>query len=195
MRASNFDLEVTMFRFSAFRSRLSADARRIAFLVLLGAAVAPTALQAQQPQELVRQLSRSGPRFGVTWLSGSIVDTLNSRYSIDVAPVITQFGWQFERQFASLENGPVALNEWILLVGGLDQGAFLPSLTWLVGIRTPGNFEIGVGPNATPAGVALALSTGYTFKAGALAVPINMAIVPSKYGVRASVLTGFNLYR
>ena len=164
-------------------------------LVLLGAAVAPSSLEAQQPQELVRQLSRSGPRFGVTWLSGSIVDTLNSRYNIDVAPVVTQFGWQFERQFASLENGPVALNEWILLVGGLDQGAFLPSLTWLVGLRTPGNFEIGVGPNATPAGVALALSTGYTFKAGALAVPINMAIVPSKYGVRASVLTGFNLYR
>ena len=194
MRASNFDLEVIMFRFSVFGSRLSADARGVALLVLLGAAVAPS-LQAQQPQELVRQLSRSGPRFGVTWLSGSIVDTLNSRYRIDVAPVVTQFGWQFERQFASLENGPVALNEWVLLVGGLDQGAFLPSLTWLVGIRTPGNFEIGVGPNATPAGVALALSTGYTFKAGALAVPINMAIVPSKYGVRASILTGFNLYR
>ena len=39
------------------------------------------------------------------------------------------------------------------------------------------------------------MSTGYTFKVGALAVPVNMAIVPSKYGVRASMLTGFNLYR
>jgi hypothetical protein len=182
------------FRFSVLGARLSALRVRVALLIVLTAGAA-LQLEAQQPQELVRQISRSGPRFGVTWLSGSIVDTLQSRYSIDVAPVITQFGWQFERQFASLENGPVALNEWVLLIGGLDQGAFLPSLTWLVGIRTPGNFEIGIGPNATPAGVALAISTGYTFKAGALAVPVNMAIVPSKYGVRASVLTGFNLYR
>ena len=152
-------------------------------------------LQAQQPQDLVREVQRSGPRFGVTWLGGSIVDSLRSRYEIDVAPVVTQFGWQFERQFASLENGPVALSEWILLVGGLEQGAFLPSLTWLVGLRTPGNFEFGVGPNLTPAGAALAMSTGVTFRAGALAVPLNIAVVPSRYGVRASILSGFNLYR
>ena len=168
--------------------------KRLALVAILGALAAPS-LQAQQPGDLVRQVNRSGPRFGVTWLSSGIVDTLQSKYQIDVAPVITQFGWQFEWQFASLENGPVALNEWVLLVGGLDQGAFLPSLTWLVGIRTPGNFEVGVGPNATPAGVALAFSAGQTFRVGALAVPLNIAVVPSKFGVRTSVLTGFNLYR
>jgi hypothetical protein len=160
------------------------------------AAVAGAApLQAQQPQDLVRELNRSGPRFGITWMSGEIVDTLRSKYDIDVAPVITQFGWQFEKQFAGIENGPVALNEWVLLVGGLDQGAFLPSLTWLVGLRTPGNFEFGVGPNLTPAGVAIAISSGMTFRAGALAVPVNVALVPSRFGMRASILTGFNLYR
>ncbi|MGH7678498.1 MAG: hypothetical protein ACRENU_08545 [Gemmatimonadaceae bacterium] len=182
-----------MTRFSVLGPQLS-GAVRVALVASLVATL-PAVGSAQEPQELVRQLNRSGPRFGVTWMSGSIADTLNARYNLDVAPVVTQFGWQFERQFASLEQGPVALNELIFLIGGLDQGAFLPSLTWLVGIRTPGNFEIGVGPNATPAGVALALSTGYTFKVGALAVPLNMAIVPSKYGVRSSVLTGFNLYR
>lgn len=155
----------------------------------------PIHLHAQQPQDLVRQLNRSGPRVGVTWLGGSIVDTLRSRHNIDVAPVVTQFGWQFERQFSSLEGGPVALNEFVFLIGGLDQGAFLPSLTWLVGVRTPNQFELGVGPNVTPAGVALALSTGMTFRVGALAVPVNIAIVPSKLGVRSSILTGFNLYR
>ena len=182
-------------RFLSTVSSFAGAARRAALVGLLSVAIVPTFSAAQQPGELTRQLTRTGPRFGVTWLSGGIVDTLASRHSIDVAPVITQFGWQFERQFASMEHGPVALNEWVFLVGGLDQGAFLPSLTWLVGVRTPGMFEVGIGPNATPAGVALALSTGYTFKAGALAVPVNMAIVPSKYGVRASVLTGFNLYR
>lgn len=150
---------------------------------------------AQQPQDLVRELNRSGPRFGVTWLAADIVDTLRSKYGVDVAPIITQFGWQFERQFASLENGPVALNEWVILIGGLDQGEILPSLTWLVGLRTQGNFEIGVGPNITPAGVALAISSGVTFRVGALAVPLNLAIVPSKLSPRTSILTGFNLYR
>ena len=184
-----------MKKLSALGARLSAITRVVALTAAVGATAAPTAADAQQPQDLVRQVNRSGPRFGVTFLSGSIVDTLRSRFDVDVSPVVTQFGWQFERQFASIEGGPVALNEWIFLIGGLDQGAALPSLTWLVGLRTPGNFELGIGPNATPAGVALAMSTGYTFRNGALAVPVNMAIVPSKYGIRASVLTGFNLYR
>jgi hypothetical protein len=163
--------------------------------VLVAAVVQTVPADAQRPQDLVRELDRSGPRFGITWLSGDIVDTLSSKYDVDVAPIITQFGWQFERQFASLENGPVALNEWVILIGGLDQGEMLPSLTWLVGLRTQSNFEIGVGPNITPAGVALAISSGVTFRVGALAVPVNLAIVPSKLGPRTSILTGFNLYR
>jgi hypothetical protein len=179
----NLDLELPMFR------------RLMVAFCALSMGSFPATLYAQQPQDLVRQLNRSGPRFGITWLGGSIVDTLRSKHSIDVSPVVTQFGWQFEKQFASLESGPVALNELVLLVGGLDQGAFLPSFSWLVGVRTPGQFEIGVGPNITPAGVALAFSSGMTFRAGALAVPVNVALVPSKYGMRASVLTGFNLYR
>lgn len=161
-------------------------------LMSMGSAIE---LHAQQPEDLVRKISRSGPRFGVTWLSGDIVDTVKAKHDIDIAPVITQFGWQFEHQFASLENGPVALNEFVFLVGGLDQGVFLPSFTWLVGVRTPGQLEFGVGPNVTPMGVALAMSMGATFRAGALAVPVNMALVPSRYGMRASILTGFNIYR
>jgi hypothetical protein len=169
--------------------------RALMALCLVTAVAVPAQMDAQQPGELVRRLGRTGPRFGVTWMSGALVDTIQSKYNLDVLPVVTQFGWQFESQFASLENGPVALNEWVVLVGGLDQGLFLPSLTWLVGIRTQGGFEFGVGPNATPATVALAMSTGYTFKAGALAVPVNVAVVPSRYGMRVSVLTGFNLYK
>ena len=169
--------------------------RTLAAIAFGAVASIPATLTAQQPADLVQQLNRSGPRFGVTWLGGSITDTLKSKYKVDVAHVITQFGWQYERQFASLENGPVALNEFVFLIGGLDQGTFIPSLTWLVGIRTPGNFEFGVGPNATPAGVALAISSGVTFRSGALAIPINVAVVPSRFGMRASILTGFNLYR
>lgn len=168
---------------------------RTAVLGLVALAALSTSLTAQQPGDLVRRTYRTGPRFGVTWLGGTIPAEIKKNFNTDVKPVISQFGWQFEKEFTALEGGPVALNEFILLVGGLDQGTALPSLTWLVGIRTPGQFEFGVGPNATPAGVALAVSVGQTFKAGALSIPVNVAIVPSKFGVRSSILTGFNIYK
>jgi hypothetical protein len=169
--------------------------RTIAVLGLAAVSVLSETLTAQAPGDLVRKTTRTGPRVGVTWLSGSITDTIKRRYNTSIAPVISQFGWQFEKQFASLEGGPVALNEFVLMVGGLDQGTAIPSFTWLVGVRTPGEFEFGVGPNATPDGVALAISVGQTFRAGALAIPVNFAIVPSRFGVRTSILTGFNIYR
>ncbi len=169
--------------------------RRMHVVPMLAAALLVSAAEAQEPSDMMRTIYRTGPRFGVTWLSGTIVDEVKKKFGTEIAPVITQFGWQYERQFASLEAGPVALNEFVLLVGGLDQGTAIPILTWLVGIRMPGQFEIGVGPNATPAGVALALSLGQTFRAGALSIPVNIAVVPSKFGVRSSILTGFNIYR
>ena len=169
--------------------------RTAVVLGVVAVAVLAADLKAQQPGELVRKNYRTGPRFGVTWLSGSIVDTINRRYNLKVKPVISQFGWQYEREFASIEGGPVALNEFILLVGGLDQGTAIPSITWLVGIRTAGDFEFGVGPNATPSGVALAVSLGQTFRFGALRIPVNVAVVPSQFGARTSILTGFNIYR
>lgn len=147
--------------------------------------------QARDPLPPTERVNLSGPRVGVTWLSAGVHQKVRDE-NIDVAPVISQFGWQFERQFYAVEGGPAAVTEWVLLVGGLEQGTVLPSLSWLVGLRTLGGAEFGVGPNATPAGVALAIAGGVTKRVGVLNIPFNVAIVPSKSGVRASVLTGFN---
>jgi hypothetical protein len=81
----------------------------------------------------------------------------------------------------------------VVLAGGLDQGVLLPSINWLVGLRTRDGAEFGIGPNVTPAGVALALAAGVTFRAGVLNIPMNFAVVPSKEGMRVSMLTGFTL--
>ena len=140
-------------------------------------------------------VSLSGPRVGFTVLSQNIVDTLKKDNRITVAPLISQFGWQFEKQFYGTESGPTAVTECVLLLGGLDQGVTIPSLSWLVGVRTREGAEFGVGPNITPAGVALAIAAGITFRAGTLNVPVNFAMVPSKSGTRVSVLTGFSLRR
>jgi len=139
------------------------------------------------------EIDLSGPRLGFTVLGQGVVDTLKRDNGIVVAPLISQFGWQFERQFYSTQSGPTAITEAVVLLGGLDQGVAIPSLSWLVGVRTRDGAEFGVGPNITPAGVALALAAGITFRAGTLNVPINFAVVPSKSGTRVSVLTGFSL--
>jgi hypothetical protein len=139
--------------------------------------------------------SLSGPRLGFTFLSDGIVGRLKDDARINVSPVVTQFGWQFEKQFYSTESGPTAVTDWVVLVGGLEQGVVLPSVSWLVGMRTMKGAEFGIGPNITPVGAALAVAAGKTFRAGALNVPVNLAIVPSKSGVRVSLLAGFNTRR
>jgi hypothetical protein len=169
--------------------------RTVAVLGLVVGTTFATTLDAQQPADITRYSYRTGPRFGATWLGQEMADSLSNRLHTKVGTVISQFGWQYEKQFASLEGGPVALNEFILMFGGLDQGTVIPSLTWLVGVRAPGEFEFGVGPNVTPGGVSLAVSVGQTFRSGALNIPVNFAIVPSKFGTRVSLLTGFNIYR
>jgi len=146
------------------------------------------------PPPDVKTVSLSGPRFGFTSLSDGVVEALHDR-SIDVRPTISQFGWQFENQFYSKDSGIAAVNEWVLLLGGLDQGVAVPSLSWLVGLRTREGAEFGVGPNITPAGVALAFAAGATIRAGYMNVPMNIAVVPSKAGTRISFLTGFNMRR
>jgi hypothetical protein len=163
-------------------------------LVLLAAAVssplyAQSGAQAPPP---VEELSLDGPRVGLTLLSPGVHRTLEEM-GIDINPVISQFGWQYERQFYSSGSGLTALNEWVLLLGGLEQGIAIPSLSWIVGLRTAEGREFGIGPNVTPAGVALAISGGMTFRTGALNVPVNLAIVPTRVGTRISVLSGFTM--
>jgi hypothetical protein len=163
-------------------------------MFILGVAV-PAAAQTDNvvnPPPPVRSVNLSGPRFGFTSLSQGIVDTLEQEHDIIVRPGITQFGWQFEKQFYSKAGGLAAVNEFVFLLGGLEQGVTLPSASWMVGLRSPSGVEFGVGPNITPAGVALAVAGGVTFRSGSLNVPVTFAVVPSKDGTRVSMLTGFN---
>jgi len=167
---------------------------------VLGAAIltlvccTPAVSQTADPPA-AQAASLSGPRLGLTFLSDGIVGRLKDDARVNVSPVVTQFGWQFEKQFYSTENGPTAVTEWVVLVGGLEQGVVLPSISWLVGMRTMKGAEFGIGPNITPVGAALAVAAGVTFRAGGLNVPVNVAVVPSKSGVRVSLLAGFNTRR
>ena len=163
-------------------------------MFMLGVAL-PAAAQTENvinPPPPVRSVNLSGPRFGFTSLSQGVVDKLQQEHDITVRSGISQFGWQFEKQFYSKAGGIAAVNEFVVLIGGLEQGVALPSLSWMVGLRSPTGLEFGIGPNITPAGVALAVAGGVTFRSGSLNVPVTFAVVPSKDGMRVSMLTGFN---
>ena len=147
-------------------------------------------IPSQQPPETV---NLSGPRVGVTFLTNGIRGKLRHDTTLDVGSAITQFGWQKEKRFMSSDTGFTGVTEFVFLLGGMDQGVVLPSINWLVGMRTVKGMEFAVGPNITPAGIAMALAAGVTFRSGNLNVPVNIAAVPSKYGARVSLLAGFNM--
>ena len=163
-------------------------------LLFIGLATPLYAQSGPEAPPPTRTLSMSGPRVGLTFLSEGVVSKLKER-NVEVGQTISQFGWQFERQFYSKQGGVTALNEWVFLLGGLDQSVAIPSMSWLVGLRTMEGAEFGVGPNVTPAGVALAVAAGITIRTGVLNVPMNFAVVPTKAGTRVTMLTGFTLRR
>jgi hypothetical protein len=165
--------------------------------ILAGAIVMSVsgAAAAQTLPAYAKSADLAGPRFGLTLLSDGVVDKLAERQIAVTRPYVSQFGWQFEKQFFTKESGVTMVTEWVALLGGLEQSVALPSLSWLVGVRTRDGAEFGIGPNITPAGTALVFATGMTFRTGAVNVPVNVAVVPSKSGTRVSVLTGFSLRR
>ena len=147
----------------------------------------------QAVSEWNRSVDYSGPRFGFTYLPQQIVDSLKN-HDIEVGQTISQFGWQLEHEIHVTPEGPMVLNEWVFLAGGLEKGVFLPSVTWLVGARGRSGNEVGFGPNVSIAGVGLALAAGVTVNSGGLHVPMNVAAASSKGGIRVSFLTGFSLH-
>ena len=170
---------------------------RIAVFLLVALAASSQSAQAQVAATPVPDVMKlSGPRIGVTFLSDGIVrkfrDDIDGEFD-GVGSVVSQFGWQWEKRFYSGDNGLTAVTEWALLFGGMEQGVVIPSLSWLVGARTAQGIEFAVGPNFTPVGVALAAAVGVNFPIGHLNVPVNLAVVPSKSGVRVSMLAGFNM--
>jgi hypothetical protein len=167
--------------------------RQAAYAGLLTLLFCTPALSQTLPP-IAKTADLSGPRFGLTLLSEGVVKALGER-AIEVGPHVSQFGWQFEKQFYTRDSGVTMVTEWVALVGGLEQSAVLPSLSWMVGVRTRDGAEFGIGPNVTPMGTALVLATGMTFRAGALNIPVNVAVVPSKSGTRVTLLSGFSLRR
>ena len=135
----------------------------------------------------IKRKKFNGPRIGVTMLSaGTSASYLEEKGK---RPLLTQFGWQFEGRLFTVENIS-GIVEFVPMVGGFEQGLFIPSLSALIGIRSGENMpvEFALGPNFSVsadnhgnrkgfAGVVIAVGT--SLKKGNVYFPINLAFVPS----------------
>ena len=183
--------------------------KKIVFTIALGLGLLTASAQIQQ---------LAGPRIGMTFItSGSTADFLHEGFSyVDEekqplgetgAAFTTQYGWQWESRFADGGGSITGIVEWIALVGGMEQGMFLPSVSSVIGVRTADGLEVGVGPNLSLSGIGMIFGIGHNFKSGNLNLPVNLVIMPGKSqtgdsngesytynsGTRISIMVGFNM--
>ena len=176
--------------------------------------------------------SLAGPRLGMVFITpGIAADIMHEGFGVDYEPdqsgdqdyidpgstgyaMTSLYGWQWEMRFA--DGGDITgIVEWVALVGGMEKGLFLPSVSSLVGARTASGFEFAMGPNLSLSGFGMVFGAGYNFKAGDLNLPVNIAFVPgvkrtidrrdyqlgterelqTTTGSRFSITLGFNLGR
>ena len=120
----------------------------------------------------------SGPRFGLTYITnGKLTDDIEEEFGV-TSNLISQFGFQFEKQIMGDEN-IAGIIEGILFIGGVDQGLFLPSVSGMFGVRNKAAWELAVGPNLSVNGAAMVVGFGKSFNFGNINIPVNIAWVPS----------------
>ncbi len=161
--------------------------KKIVFTIVLGLGLLTANAQIQ---------SLAGPRLGLVYISASpgstflngdmkledLFDEGTSDYAeIAKGTVTSLYGWQWESRFADGGN-VTGIVEWIALVGGMEKGKFLPSVSSMVGARTASGLEFAIGPNLSLGGIAMVFGMGYNFKSGNLNIPVNIAFVPGRKG-------------
>ena len=137
--------------------------------------------------------SLAGPRLGLVYISASpgssflngdltLEDVFEGRSDyadVSKGSLTSLYGWQWESRFADGGN-VTGIVEWIALVGGMEKGKFLPSVSSMVGARTASGFEFAVGPNLSLSLLSMVFGMGYNFKSGNLNIPVNIAFVPGR---------------
>lgn len=154
--------------------------------------------------EVPKTIHRSGPRVGMTGLTGELADRLKEEH--DAEPLFSQFGWMFEQELPAGGGKAVSvIFQEFFLVSGLDQNLAVPGFTFLMGLRVAPGIEFGAGPNilfdVSELGkdepevksfvkTAFVLGLGVSIPTGRFNFPINIAFTPASTGLRTTVITG-----
>src|SRR6478735_10145013 len=104
-----------------------------------------TGRSSRRSQAVKKPYKKSGPRVGCTYVGeGSSSQWIND---IGKVPFISQLGWEIEARIFSTESGIAAMAECYFLMGGMEQGLFLPTGALLIALRESEGREFAIGPN------------------------------------------------
>jgi len=140
----------------------------------------------------VKPMGLSGPRAGFLLFTGEEARQLKEK---GFDPYTVMLGWQFELSWLSTQSGLAGLVEIVPMITGFDQGQFWPSANLVIGLRSAGGIEVGMGMQGGLTGVAALFAAGATIETGGINIPIHVAAVRSRDGVRVGLLVGFSLAR
>ena len=146
------------------------------------------------------QVNMSGPRFGITGVIAGD-QFANELHNHGVENLYTQFGWHFEFLVRPVEDpvAPALVFEAVPLLGALEAGTIIPSVSLLVGIRFSNGVEFGMGPNIsiTPNALysSMVLAGGVNFNYHGVKIPATIAVVKGKGGYCISTLVGYGIIK
>lgn len=104
----------------------------------------------EPPESPKVKINNNGPRVGVAFVGGELGDRLmapKSEGGWDASPVVSQFGYQWEKVYLSAGNFQ-ALIEGIVLISGPEQQLFNPKLVVMNGFRdSRTGLEFAFGPS------------------------------------------------
>jgi hypothetical protein len=154
-----------------------------------------------------------GPVVGVVYVAASqseFNEALQRMYpnaERDYVPLLTQFGLNFEQRIRLGGSGSHFAFQETFMVGGIDQGMALPSVSVQVGFRSRRGPQFGLGPillaSWTRADMEVSLSVsvvyslGWGFSFHDAYVPLSIAVVPTPGDGNPTfgVFSGFELIR
>ncbi len=152
--------------------------------------VVPSNANPDEDEFLPEARRYGGPRVGATLVGPGVFRdmlTLEGKRNL-----YSQFGWQFEKRLFTTKTGISAMVEFVPMIGGIDMGKFIPSVSGLIGIRTKKGIELGAGPNAaiygyknekgyytTSTNFGIVIAAGMSIKSDKVYFPINLAFIPS----------------
>lgn len=157
------------------------------------------ALAQSEGNNNINTRNMGGPRFGLTYVPGNS-QLYKELENNDMGRTISQFGWHFEHQVVPKGGGPAFVIEFIPLVAGVEYGKVIPNFSLLMGMRSTGGWELGMGPNLSfsktlnddvEARTSLLLGIGKSFNYGGVSIPVNLAYSASPEGDRISAFFGY----